>query len=563
MYYENLSLPISRNEYAGLFVSSVRPRAQDAQSSLTNDWITPLDTDNARISARVQDKAKRFKDKKLYRKMQYIKLKSVADAQQDGILTVTVPESKIEYHVKATNVEAEDKFNYVWSGEVIELPGSITTVSTKEQINAHLTLDGTEYEINPLGDDVYAMVERGDPEPNVEECPDVEVAKGIKIIEDEGSTNGRETGCTPRVVRVLILSTAAARARNADIVVCFVNGPGYGGTRGEVDAIGPSFNDAFAVVRVDFATNGYSFAHEVGHLYGAQHEDCAMWNNPPCIAATAGTFEHGSNFTRNGSLFRKTRRYHTLMHRLMGGDWQRVPNFSNPDVTYDTRATGGVEYDNAREIERTDFTVASFNRNEDLVASIDGPTSVNLYENNTWEAVFGCGNNYTFQWETSNDGFNYYSAGTGETMSRSVYDSNVGTIYIRVRVTSAGRSISAFRTVYVNGSNFRNGIASSNAPAWDEDIEVIEDNGILLNEVYPNPSYDKGQISFYLPEQEHVALDIVDISGKLMKNVISGDFEAGSYEFEVDLHSLAAGLYLYRLKAGEAQLTKRLMIQKK
>ena len=147
-------------------------------------------------------------------------------------------------------------------------------------------------------------------------------------------------------------------------------------------------------------------------------------------------------------------------------------------------------------------------------------------------------------------------------MSRSVYDSNIGTIYIRVRVTSAGRSVSAFRTVYVNGSNFRNGIASSNAPAWDEDIEIVENNGILLNEVYPNPSYDKGQISFYLPEQEHVALDIVDISGKLMKNVIGGDFEAGSYEFEVDLHSLAAGLYLYRLKAGEAQLTKRLMIQK-
>ena len=76
-------------------------------------------------------------------------------------------------------------------------------------------------------------------------------------------------------------------------------------------------------------------------------------------------------------------------------------------------------------------------------------------------------------------------------------------------------------------------------------------------------SFQVFTLSFYISEQQDIALDVVDVNGRLMKNVAGGTFEAGSYEFEVDLHSLATGLYLYRLKAGETQLTKRLVVQKK
>ena len=539
------------------------------------------------------------------------------------------PVAKTSIRLRPKRVEAEDKLNYVWTGEIIGMPGQITIVSRKGQINAHISLDGQEYEIYSLEDDVYAIVERTAPEPGIEACPDVPIADEPMIIEEEGAINGREIGCTPREVRVLILSTAAARARNAniaglaatavaqfnqiqansavngrinlviagfgqynvpetpdtrldvdrlslnfdgnvfaqraavnaDLVVCFTNGP-YGTVRGRVDAVGGGANTAFAIVQVDFATNGFTFAHEVGHLYGAQHEDCAMWGAGGCIPATAGTFDHGFNFQRPGALFRRRRYYHTLMHRLMGGDWERVPNFSNPAVNYDTRATGTADYDNAREIERTDQTVALFDPNENLTASIDGPSYVDLYTRYTWEAVYSCGQNYTFQWETSEDGFNYYSAGNSETMSRSVYNSSTSQVYLRVRVSSGGRTTTGFKTVYVNGSNFREGIASADSSLWGELVEHTEDNGVLLDYVYPNPSLDKSRVGFYLPEQQTVRLDVVDMNGKLMKNVVGGDLEAGSYEFEVDHRSLASGLYLYRLNAGRAVLTKRLIIRK-
>ncbi len=600
--------------------------AQKSANPLPNEWVVPLES--ARIGARIESKAKPFRDKKYYKNTQLISLRSVADTQQDGILSFRVPADTNQYQAVATEIIAEDKRNYVWNGDMIDVPGAITIVSTKGKINAHMTLNGKEYEIRPLEDNVYAMVERTEWDTDADECSDLKVAEGAKAAEDESLTNGRKTSCTPRVVRVLVLSTPAARARNADIaglanlaiaqfnqaqtnsavngrlnlvlagvkgwnlaesiprddvaelarnsvvrdrraaanadlVVCFVAGADYGGTRGRVDAIGPSFNDAFAVVRVDFATNGYTFVHEVGHLYGAQHQDCDAWDVDGCIRGTATSYDHGYNFV--APRFLTDIKCGTLMHTLRDG-YIRIPYFSNPAVSYAGIRTGiAGRYDNAREIERTDFTIANFDRNGDVSASIDGPTRINLYTNYNWEAVYSCGSNHTFRWETSEDGFNYYSAGSQERLNRSQYSApSNGRLYIRLTVTAGGKTTQAVKTVYVNGSNARRGIAqSSDTISWGEVVDDAVADGILLESIYPNPAAEHSQVSFYLPDRQTITLDMVDASGKLMQNVAGGDFEAGSYEFEVDHHSLPMGLYFYRLTAGEAQLTKRLIIKKK
>ena len=604
--------------------------AQDAESTLSNEWIVPLK--NARINSSVARKAKPFQNKKYYSNMQFVQLRSIADTQRDGVLSFHVPGDKNQHEAIAQDIEAENKSDYSWFGEMLDLPGAMTVVSTKDQINAHISIDDQEYEIHPLGDGAHVIVKLAPQDfDGVVTCPDVPIAENIAPIEED-PTNGREIGCNINDVRVLVLSTARARAtglnprgtaitaiadfnqiqrnsavngrlrltlagvanlnftetfRNierdiavlagngdaialrdqfdADLVVLFAD-QDYAGVRGIVDAIGPSFNDAFSIVRIRDAVSKYTFSHEIGHLYGAQHEDCGVWNPGACIPATPNTFDHGFNFVRNGSLFRRKRRYHTLMHRLRN-NYNRVPNFSNPNITYDTRATGVPNaYDNAREIEIRDRTVANFDRDETLTASVDGPTTINLYTGYTWEAVYSCGDNYTFQWETSDDGFNYYAAGTGETMSRSVYNSSTSNIYIRVRVSSGGQTATGFRTVSVNGSGFRRGIAQSDSTSWGDLTEAIvddaEDNGILLDYVYPNPAKDQSQIGFYLPEHIAISLDIIDLNGKVMKNVVGGNFEAGSYEFDVDHGELSSGIYLYRLDAGETKLTKRLVISK-
>lgn len=575
--------------------------------------------------------------------MQLVSLRSISDTQDNGILAFHVPGDDNQHQAIAQDIEAESKSTYLWTGELLDIPGSMTVVSDNNRINAHIKVDGKEYEIHPLEGNVHAMVELAPLNEGIETCPARPVSKDrVKVPVDENEPiNGRQVGCVARQVRVLVLSTQRARAtpldpsgvanvaiadfnriqsnsavngrinlvlagvhniffdetfrridididrladptntqvRNlrtryaADLVVLLAD-QDYDGVRGIVSAIGPDFNTAFSIVRIRDAVGSYTFAHEIGHLYGAQHEDCTMWNIFPCIPATANTFDHGFNFTRNGSLFRRTRRYHTVMHRLMGGHWSREPYFSNPDVNHDTRATGRAgEYDNAREIETWDRTVANFDTTEPLLTvSIDGPSNINLYQGNTWEAVYGCGygNNYSFQWETSDDGFNYYPAGTAETMSRSVYSSSTSRIYIRLRVSSGTIlnlpgvfTATAFLTVYVNGNNFRRGLAQSDeAIAWGETVELPGQNSILLDHVYPNPAKSHSRIGFYLPAPETISLDVLDVDGQLIQNITGGDFEAGNYEFDVDHSALSSGVYLYHLKAGETRLTRRLFIQ--
>ncbi len=209
-----------------------------------------------------------------------------------------------------------------------------------------------------------------------------------------------------------------------------------------------------------------------------------------------------------------------------------------------------------------DFAVSRYELGGDLTASIDGPSSVNLYTSYTWESVHSCGDNYTFLWETSDDGFNFYWAGTGETMSRSVYNSNTNSFFIRLTVTSNGQTEEAFRTVYVNNARYADS-QSKDTTAWQELVELTESEaeGILLEEAYPNPLEDKTQIGFYLPESDIVSLDIMTLDGKRVRNVMGGAVEAGSYEFSVKRGDLPTGIYLYQLSVGEERYIKRLVVK--
>lgn len=317
-----------------------------------NEWIVPIE--NARMSPRTEEIIKTFKDRRYYKNMQLVSLRSIADTQYNGILAFHVPGDNNQHQAIAQDIEAESKSTYLWTGELLDLPGSMTVVSENDRINAHIKVDGKEYEIHPLEGNIHAMVELAPLKEGVETCPDRPVSKDrVKVPVDENEPiNGRQVGCVARQVRVLVLSTQRARAtgldprgiantaiadfnriqsnsavngrinlvlagvhginfdetiqdivadvnrladptnnevRNlraqfsADLVVLLADQDYGGGIRGIVRAIGPDFNTAFSVVRIRDAVGFYTFAHEIGHLYGAQHEDCAMWNIFPCI----------------------------------------------------------------------------------------------------------------------------------------------------------------------------------------------------------------------------------------------------------------------------------------
>jgi hypothetical protein len=90
---------------------------------------------------------------------------------------------------------------------------------------------------------------------------------------------------------------------------------------------------------------------------------------------------------------------------------------------------------------------------------------------------------------------------------------------------------------------------------------------LKLFQNYPNPFNPSTNISFRLTEPELVTLNIYDISGRLLKNLLNTNLSAGSHSVRWDSKdesgkTLAAGVYFYKLSAGENSSTKKMLLIK-
>jgi hypothetical protein len=79
--------------------------------------------------------------------------------------------------------------------------------------------------------------------------------------------------------------------------------------------------------------------------------------------------------------------------------------------------------------------------------------------------------------------------------------------------------------------------------------------GILLSTPSPNPASLQLRLAFRLPAPESVAIDVLDLQGRLVRSWRSTSASAGDHSFIWDLRGpagdpLGTGLYLVRLRAG-------------
>ncbi|WP_242918752.1 MBG domain-containing protein [Pontibacter liquoris] len=80
---------------------------------------------------------------------------------------------------------------------------------------------------------------------------------------------------------------------------------------------------------------------------------------------------------------------------------------------------------------------------------------------------------------------------------------------------------------------------------------------------YPNAFSDRTTIAFSVEKEQSYALEVFDVRGVLVKKVAVGVAEKGKlYEYEVDAHSMAEGIYFARLSTTAGVQTIKMLLKK-
>lgn len=106
--------------------------------------------------------------------------------------------------------------------------------------------------------------------------------------------------------------------------------------------------------------------------------------------------------------------------------------------------------------------------------------------------------------------------------------------------------------------------------SFEEEVTTSTDGSIHLNypenklyPVFPNPTQTTITVGFTLAHAEKVKLEIFDLNGQLITNVLNGaTYFMGQHQLEVDVNSLHAGVYLIRLSGQYFQESQTFTVTK-
>lgn len=115
---------------------------------------------------------------------------------------------------------------------------------------------------------------------------------------------------------------------------------------------------------------------------------------------------------------------------------------------------------------------------------------------------------------------------------------------------------------------------TNNISQWDIDdirLEVLTGTSsesldlpltFALGQNYPNPFNPSTNIQYQVPESAHVSIEIYDLVGRRVATLVNEKREAGFHVVAFDGSTLASGVYLYRMHAGDFTQTMKLMLVK-
>lgn len=120
-------------------------------------------------------------------------------------------------------------------------------------------------------------------------------------------------------------------------------------------------------------------------------------------------------------------------------------------------------------------------------------------------------------------------------------------------ITFGLNSANDFRPVFISGGLLFNPI--------DEGKSQLPDK-LSLSPNYPNPFNSSTTISYGIPSESEVTLEIYDILGKRIASLVNQQQQPGNYQVSWNATDMPSGAYFARLKAGEQSQTMKMILMK-
>lgn len=83
--------------------------------------------------------------------------------------------------------------------------------------------------------------------------------------------------------------------------------------------------------------------------------------------------------------------------------------------------------------------------------------------------------------------------------------------------------------------------------------------GQLTLSTYPNPTKKAVRIEYNLPAKMGVKLSIYDVTGRLVKNIVNENQDAGFYHESFDITDLSQGVYFVKLNTGDESIIEKVI----
>jgi hypothetical protein len=80
-------------------------------------------------------------------------------------------------------------------------------------------------------------------------------------------------------------------------------------------------------------------------------------------------------------------------------------------------------------------------------------------------------------------------------------------------------------------------------------------------QLFPNPSKGLSTISFSNEQNQSIAIDLIDLQGKKILNIVNRLVEVGNHDIELDVNNLQSGIYLVQVKTEKGMFIHKMWVE--